>query len=159
MTRPVMLNSCAQATTAAEAKFRIDYPLAAARATRVVAFDEEAERDVREVSTHDWAQARFYTATGPGHELVTMAGEVRQLAAELEGADSLIMVATNGDNAEAAGTVGAACKVRGIMTAGLVLTPGRLTTDALLALRPFARILLVPADPDDLLELLKAIRA
>ncbi len=56
-------------------------------------------------------------------------------------------------------TIGAACQVRGIMTAGLVLTPGRLTSDALMALRPSARILLVPADEDDLLELLQAIRA
>jgi hypothetical protein len=45
------------------------------------------------------------------------------------------------------------------MTAGLVLTPGRLTSDALMALRPSARVLLVPADEDDLLELLRAIRA
>ena len=43
--------------------------------------------------------------------------------------------------------------------AGLVLTPGRLTSDALMALRPYARILLVPAEEDDLLELLRAIRA
>jgi hypothetical protein len=45
------------------------------------------------------------------------------------------------------------------MTAGLVLTPGRLTSDALMALRPAARVLMVPADEDDLLELLRAIRA
>ena len=52
-----------------------------------------------------------------------------------------------------------ACKVRGIMTAGLVVTPGRLTSEALFALRPYARILLVPAEEDDLTELLAAIRA
>jgi hypothetical protein len=34
-----------------------------------------------------------------------------------------------------------------------------LTSDALMALRPYARILLVPAEEEDLLELLRAIRA
>jgi hypothetical protein len=69
------------------------------------------------------------------------------------------MVAATGEGSAAAATIGAACHVRGIMTAGLVLTPGRLTSDALMALRPYARILLVPAEEDDLLELLQAIRA
>jgi hypothetical protein len=159
VSRPVLLNSCARAATAEEARFRIDYPLAPARATRVVALDAEAEQVVRAVSDNEWAHARFYVARNPGHDLVTMTGDVVPLAGELAGVDSLIMAATSAENAEAAATIGAACKVRGTMTAGLVLTPGRLTSDALLALRPYARILLVPADQDDLFELLRAIRA
>jgi hypothetical protein len=153
------MSSCARAATAKEAAFRIDYPLAPARATRVVAFDTCADEVVRSAAGHEWSQAQFYSATGPGHQLVTLAGEFRPLADALEGVDSLLMVAAAGDGAEAVATIGAACQVRGIMTAGLVLTPGRLTSDALMALRPYARILLVPAEEDDLLELLRAIRA
>jgi hypothetical protein len=153
------MSSCARAATAKESAFRIDYPLAPARATRVVGFDAHAAGVVRSIADHDWSQARFYSAAGPGLELVTMAGESRPVADVLDGADSLVMVAATGDGAEAAATIGAACHVRGIMTAGLVLTPGRLTSDALMALRPYARILLVPAEEDDLLELLRAIRA
>lgn len=159
MTVPVLVSSCARAATAKEAAFRIDYPLASARATRVVGFDVHADEVVRSVAGRVWAQARFYSATGAGHQLVTMAGEARPLAGELDGADSLVMVAATGEHAGAAATIGAACQVRGIMTAGLVLTPGKLTSDALMALRPYARILLVPAEEDDLLELLRAIRA
>ena len=159
MTVPALMSSCARAATAKEAAFRIDYPLAPARATRVVAFDTCADEVVRSVAGHEWSQAQFYSATDPGHQLVTLAGESRSLADALEGVDSLVMVAAAGDGAEAVATVGAACQVRGIMTAGLVLTPGRLTSDALMALRPYARILLVPAEEDDLLELLRAIRA
>jgi hypothetical protein len=88
-----------------------------------------------------------------------MAGEPVPLPDAIEGADSLVMVTASGEEAEAVATIGAACQVRGIMTAGLVLTPGRLSSDALLALRPYARILLVPAEEDDLIELLRAIRA
>jgi hypothetical protein len=159
VTVPVLVSSCARAATAKEAAFRIDYPLAPARATRVIGFDTHAVDVVRSVAGHEWGQAEFYSATDPGHWLVTMAGESRSLTGALDGADSLVMVAATGEGAEAVATVGAACQVRGIMTAGLALTPGRLTSDALMALRPYARILLVPAEEDDLLELLRAIRA
>lgn len=159
MTVPSLVSSCARAASAKEAAFRIDYPLAPARATRVIGFDACAAEVVRSAAGHDWSQAQFYAATGPGLELVTMGGESRPLAGVLDGVDSLVMVASTGEGAAAAATIGAACQVRGIMTAGLVLTPGRLTSDALMALRPFARVLLVPADEDDLLELLQAIRA
>jgi hypothetical protein len=159
VTVPALVSSCARATTAKEAAFRIDYPLAPARATRVIGFDTHAVDAVRSVAGHEWGQAEFYSASDPGHWLVTMAGESRPLANALDGVDSLVMVAATGEGAQAMATIGAACQVRGIMTAGLTLTPGRLTSDALMALRPYARILLVPAEEDDLLELLRAIRA
>jgi hypothetical protein len=153
------VSSCARATTAAEAAFRIDYDLAPARNTRVMALDQTAERVVRAASAEDWGQARFYTATDPGHQLVTMSGEPAALVDELEASTTVVLVSATGENAGAAATIGAACKVRGIMTAGLVLTPGRLDAEALMVLRPHARILLVPAEEDDLVELLRAIRA
>ena len=156
---PVPISSCARATSTEEARYRIDYPLAAARNTRVVALDEAAEMIVRAASEEDWGQARFYVAHDPGHDLITMDGETVPLAGELEQSNTVVMVSTAGENAEAAATIGAACKVRGIMTAGLVVTPGTLSSEALLTLRPYARILLVPADEDDLVELLRATRA
>ena len=159
MTTPVLVSSCARAATAEEAAFRIDYPLAAARNTRVVALDRDAERIVHAAAAQEWGQARFYSASDPGHELVTAGGKALPLAAELEGSNTLVMVSTDGTNAEAAATIGAACRARGVMTAGLVVTPGRLTSQALHTLRPYARMLLVPAEEDDLVELLRAIRA
>lgn len=153
------VSACARAATAEEAAFRIDYPLAAARNTRVIAFDPGAERIVRSASGLTWSQARFYTATDPGLELVTMAGERAQLADEIGESNTVVLVSTDGSNAEAVATIGAACKVRGIMTAGLVVTEAQQTHDALGTLRPHARILLVPAEEDDLVELLRATRA
>ena len=154
-----LVSSCARAATAEESAYRIDYPLAAARNTRVIALDPEAERVVREAAALDWGQAAFYVVSDPGHDLVGMDGANMPLAGELEGSNTVVMVSTTGANAEAAATIGAACKVRGIMTAGLVVTPGEITSDALFTLRPYARILLVPAEDDDLVELLRAIRA
>lgn len=158
MTQSGLITSCARAATSEEAAFRIDYPLAAARNTRVVALDPAAAEIVRRTSRMPWAQARFYTSVDPGHSLVTMAGETVPLAGELESSNSVVLLSTDGGTARAAATIGAACQVRGIMTAGLVVTPG-LTGKALLALRPHARILLVPADEDDLVELLRATRS
>jgi hypothetical protein len=156
---PAGVSACAEATTAKEAAFRIDYPLAAARNTRVVALDPEAGLIVRDAAGRQWEQARFYTVDDPGHTLIAVTGESVPLADALEDSNTVVMVSSDGSNGEAVATIGAACKVRGIMTAGLVVTPGALTSEALFHLRPHARILLVPAEPDDLVELLRATRA
>lgn len=157
------VSACSRAATAEEAAFRIDYPLAAARNTRVVALDEAAAEIVRAAAEQEWGQARFYVAADPGDQWVAIGGEhdgtTVALSDEIAESNTVVMVSTDGANAEAAGTIGAACKVRGIMTAGLVVTPGQITTEALMELRPHARILLVPAEADDLVELLRATRA
>lgn len=156
---PAGVSACAQAATAKEADFRIDYPLAAARNTRVIALDQGAERIVRAAAELTWGQARFYTVADPGHTLVAVTDESVELADALDDSNTVVMVSTSAENREAVSTIGSACEVRGIMTAGLVVAPGALTSEALSHLRPHARILLVPADEDDLVELLRATRA
>ena len=72
----------------------------------------------------------------------------------------MVMVAGTPAERGAAATIGAACTVRGIMTAGLVLTPGEL--DPRRAHRRCVRTpgsCWCPAEADDLVELLRAIRA
>lgn len=157
---PISVSACARAATAEEAAYRIDYPLAYARSTKVVAFDDSAERAVRAVSGSPWGQAQFYTTSEYGEELITLSGARRPMEIEIEHSDSVIMVATNSINPVAVGAVGAVCRQRSIMTAGLLmLDEGPLEGGTLAVIRPYARILLVPADEDDLFELLKAIRA
>jgi ClpP class serine protease len=157
--RPILQNSCALATTAGEARFRIDVPIEPSRATRIVALDEDSAEVVRRVSEQDWHHARFYTTDEEGLALTTTDGEHARLIDELDGVDATVMVAAGDQGAEAAATIGAACTVRGIMTAGLVLTTGESVSAALTALRPHARVLMVPAEEEDLTELLRAIRA
>lgn len=156
---PVGPSSCAEATTAKEAAYRLDYTLPAARNTRVVALDPEAEEIVRAAAGLEWGQARFYTVSDPGDRLVTMDGDEVALVNEIAESNTLIMVSVSGANASAMAHLGEACHHRGIMTAGLAVTPDRLDSDALHHLRPHARVLLVPAEPDDLVELLWATRA
>jgi hypothetical protein len=156
---PVGPSSCAEASTAKEAAYRIDYPLPGARNTRVVALDPAAEAIVRGAAELQWGGARFYSATDPGDRLLTMDGEDVALTDEIAESNTVIMVSVFGDNAAAVAHIGEACYRRGIMTAGLAMTPDQLDSDALHHLRPHARILLVPAEPDDLVELLWATRA
>jgi hypothetical protein len=165
--RPVLLNSCARAATAAEARFRIDVPIAPSRATRIVALDDDAAAVVERVARLDWHTARFYTlprgdsSDDPvdGLELRTVAGKSVALVDELDGVDAVVLVAATSEAAAGAATIGAACTVRGIMTAGLVLADGSETPAAVSSLRPHARVLMVPGDEEDLTELLRAIRA
>lgn len=169
--RPILLNSCAKAATAAEARFRIDVPLVPSRATRVIALDPRAGAAVREVAEMPWASTRFFTvepgvAGVPAHgvapdDLVLRTGDggTSLLGEELADVDAVVMVAASDEGAAAASSIGLACTLRGVMTAGLVLVDVADVGGALTALRPYARVLMVPAEADDLAQLLMAIRA
>jgi hypothetical protein len=168
--RPILLNSCSRAATAAEARFRVDRPIAPSRATRVVALDEGAEPVVRRVAEQQWSAARFFTCKsatllaetdGDVADVVLRCtdGSESRLSEELSGADVAVMVATANDGAKAARAIGDACTLRGIMTAALVLADGREAAAAASALRPYARVLMVTHDELDLSEVLGALRA
>ncbi|HEX5996800.1 MAG TPA: hypothetical protein VFY84_16795 [Jiangellales bacterium] len=170
MTRPILLNSCARAATAAEARFRINAPIAPSRGARVIALDEGAEAVVRRVAEQQWSSARFFVCRPPGL-LPTSNGDVAdlvlrstdgsesRLSTELAGADVAVMVATTDDGADAAGAIGDACTLRAIMTAGVVIRDGHDAEATVSALRPHARVLMVTRDEHDVSEVLSALRA
>jgi hypothetical protein len=88
-------------------------------------------------------------------------GEERRLSDELDGADVAVMIATHNDGADGARIIGAICARRGIMTAGLVVpndVDGNVARTVSM-LRPYAMVLLVSRDADDLPEVLTALRA
>ncbi|HEY4022267.1 MAG TPA: hypothetical protein VGM75_26500 [Pseudonocardiaceae bacterium] len=147
--RPTLLNSCAAATTAAEARFRIDAKpgLRVERSTRVVALDAGASEIVRPLADQPWLGARFLYQS------------VESLNDELADADFVLMIATNGDGAAAAAAIGDVCVLRGIMTAGLVLGSEGSVAAAVTALRPHSRVLLVSKDRRDASGLLTALGA
>jgi hypothetical protein len=162
-TRPTLLNSCAKAATAAEARFRINAPDPAPQATRIVALDPGAAAVVRRAAQQHWRSAHFLTYEGDGEptDLVLRAADGSQvrLSTELADADMWMMIATADDGARAASMIGEACSRRGIMTTGLVFGEGSEVAAAVSALRPHARVLLVSSDEDDVPEVLAALRA
>lgn len=166
---PILLNSCARAATASEARYRINAPIAGRRGARVVALDDAAATVLRRVARQDWNGARFFTLRAEGAPeardgdadvaLRRTDGTDTRLQAELAEADVTVMVTGPGGHAPAAFAIGHACARRGIMTAGLVLGGRAEVRDAVAALRPHARVLLVTTDDDDVTELLTALRA
>ena len=168
--RPTLLNSCARAATAAEARFRINAPIAPSRATCVVALDAGAELVVRRAAERQWVGARFFTCETPtllaesdgdvaDVALRSIDGSESWLSEELTGADVAVMVATANDGATTASAIGDACTLRGIMTAGVVLADGHDADAAVSALRPYARVIMVTYDEQDVSEVLTALRA
>ncbi len=168
--QPTLLNSCASAATAAEARYRIDRSEEwLPRASRVIALDERAAGIVRHLSALRWDGGHFLSVEavvpvsgsggGPGDAtLRTPGGAAVQLSDELAGADVVMMIATTQASATAAAVIGDACAARGIMSAGLVI-PASGTADAVVsALRPNAMVLVILSDERDVPEILTALR-
>jgi hypothetical protein len=146
--RPTLLNSCAYAATAREAAFRINKPPAYVRTSRVVALDPGAAGVVHELAALPWHDTRFLPVF-----------DAHRLDDDLHGADFVMMIATANDGAEAASAIGRACVTRGITTAGIVLGSGAAIGEAVTALRPHARVLLVTEDRRDIVEILSEVGA
>lgn len=165
--RPILASSCAIATTAAEARFRIDIlPRSSWRSSRVVALDPGASKVIKPIAAMHWHSARFFTLLGEarhGEEidlpLLDLDGRTTTLATELEDADLVVMLATDDSGASASAAIGMSAALRSIMTAGLVLDGGQGTRPVVSALRPYARVLLVTRDEQDVAEVLQALRA
>lgn len=169
-----LLSDCASAATAAEARFRVDYPNSRPRATRVVALDETAAEAMRNAQDANWNGARFLVCLGRSRgvhgldsipldfDLRASDGSIARLSDELSTADCVVMVATATADREAASIIGNACQARGIAATGLIVAPDGMSSDlgpALSALRPTARMLVVASDVEYIPEMLTALRA
>ena len=150
MTRPItpiLANSCARAATADEARFRIDGPISGRNAL-IIALDDEAAGVVDRVAERPWGAARFFRSP-----------DAAAILEALPDADVAIMVATADADGDAAETIARAAVERGIMTAGLILGERLEVADAVSALRPYARNLMVTEDEEDVAAVLTALRA
>jgi hypothetical protein len=156
----------ARAASASEARYRITRPIAPARNARVIALDPRAAAVARRIANGPWAAASFYTcdvtpgAGGNDGEvpLRRLDGTTAALVDVLTGTDVVVVIATDDSGRAQAAAIGKGCGARGIMTAGLVLGDGFEAEDAVAALRPYARVLLLSADESDVFELLTALR-
>src|ERR1700693_1736700 len=98
-----MASESARATSAAEARYRIDDPNSKPRAVKVIALDAGSERVVKRIAKGPWRRATFFTSLGGGATkgeawsmqawLGDVAGRAGNLADEIAGADLVVMVA------------------------------------------------------------------
>ena len=168
-----MASESARATSTAEAGFRSDAPNARPRATKVVALDRPSAAVIGRLAKSSWTGASFLTVPteAPGRDgtfsvsgwLRDLAGQAKDLADEIAGADQVVMLATAGENAEAASIIGEACSVRRIMTTGLILasaaTPDEALSRTLSHIRPWALMLVVASGEEYIEDMLTALRA
>jgi hypothetical protein len=129
-----MDSESARMTTAAEARFRVDYPNSQPRAVKVVALDPPSERVVKRLAEGPWQRAAFFTAPNFGGAprsgenwsmtawLSDLAGRTKDLIDEVASADLVVMVASAGTSAEAAAVIAEACAVRKVMTTALIIS-------------------------------------
>ena len=185
---PTMLGSCARAATAAEARYRIDEMIPSPRSVRVLALDERAAALVTHVADQHWDGARFFRLAAPalgsaqvvasltggvatggtagngnssGHDQLWWAIGGGPVAPDdvIDGADAVVMIATEDAGAAAAVALGDECDARGVTTVGLVLAGASAVEATVAAMRPYSRMLMVTRDERDVPEILLALRA
>lgn len=173
LAHPTMLGACARAATAAEAKFRVQYPNSRTRASRIFALDAGAAEAMYRVTEDPWNGAHFLTLAtkAPVDPGATQAGDLplchpdgarADLNQEIEGADLVVLLATRGDAEGAAEVIARECYQRNIMCAGLALGTARAPggVDRVVnSMREFARVLVVAHDVDYIPAMLTALRA
>jgi hypothetical protein len=163
--RPTLLSSCAKATTAEETRFRVQYPNAAPRSSRIVAMDDGAARIMADIMGEPRPAAHFLRVAPrqpdiSPYEVVLLRADGAEVlcSAELVGADVVVMIATSAQGQRAAEIVGRLARGASVMTAGLVVT-GDAADDVVRVMRPATGVLVVSPDADHLAAMLSALRA
>lgn len=170
-----MDSESARMSSAAEARFRVDYPNSKPRVVKVVALDTPSEQVVKRVAQRAWQRATFFTSikfegAPRGGEswsmqawLGDLAGRAKALVEEVAGADLVLMVSTAGSSAQAAAVIGEACAARKVMTMALIIGSEQQSDEALsktlATLRPYASMLVVANGDEYIEEMLSALRA
>jgi hypothetical protein len=170
-----METESARMSSAAEARFRVDYPNSKPRLVKVIALDAASERVVKRAAERPWQGASFFTSltfdgTPRGGEgwsikawLSDLAGRTKALVEEVQSADLVVMVSSAGTSAQAAAVIGEACAVRKIMTMALIIGSEQRSDEelskTLANLRPHASMIVVASGDEYIEEMLAALRA
>ncbi len=176
-----MASESARMSSAAEARFRVNYPNSEPRVIKVVALDGMSERVVKRAAQQNWQRANFFTSlkldgatAGEASSRSTkswsmqawlsdLAGRTKALVEEVASADLVVMVAGAGSGAEAASIIGEACTARKVMTTALVIGSGQSTDEEIsktvAGLRPYASMLVIANGDEYIEEMLAALRA
>lgn len=168
------LSESARATTATESKYRVDYPNSKPRAARIIGLDAVSHDVLKRHRGSASPDARFLryvrsrkaSASLPAFAVDAVLadddGQETSLIDEIMSADIVVMVTTAGTTPEAAEIIGNVCFVAARMSTGLVLrgaADDATTAATVLAMRPYAAMLVVSQAEDYIGEMLAALRA
>ena len=170
-----MASESARATTAAEARFRIEAPNSLPRVVTVIALDAASEAIVKRLAERVSKHTHFLIASSFASNLATtaplsvrcclsdLAGRASRLVDEIDAADLVILVATPGANAPTSQMIGEACRLKGVMTTALVVGHAAASEESLsrtlAQLRPYAPMLVLANSEDYVADMLTALRA
>jgi hypothetical protein len=170
-----MQTESARMSSASEAKFRITAPNSLPRTIKIIALDPRSASVLEQIAREQWKSALFLTATAfsaaagkhrdfsLGGWLSDLAGRTRDLVNEVRGADSIIMVATAGEDTEAAALIGETCGIKHVLSTAVVLgaraCSAKTLARTLSQLRPHVTMLVVSREDEYLGDMLAALRA
>jgi hypothetical protein len=170
-----MPSESARASSATDARFRIDAPNARPRAVRVVALDRPSEALAERLERDRWNGAAFLTASAfsvaPRLDgqfsmqawLSDLSGRTRHLLQEIDGADQVVMIACAGEDVPAAAIIGEACSLKRVTTTALIIGSASATDQAvartLAQLRPWALMIVVASSDAYVADMLRALHA
>jgi hypothetical protein len=172
-----MPSESARVTTAAESRFRINYPNSKPRAVKVIALDEHSRPLVEEIAKLPWSGAAFFNSASFNRTaaplraesasvqawLREVAGQIKNLFDEIDSADLVVMLCRAGSDAQAARLIGEACVARNVTTIGLILqdsaTTDEETSRTLRTMRPFTSMLVIATGQEYVEAMLMALRA
>ena len=162
------LSESARATTAAEARFRVDAPNSRPRTASLIALDAGSAAAVRSAAARMPDRRRILDAA-PADVLdmpawlAGLAARTKALIDDAARSDMVVMVARAGYGGDGASLLGEACRARQAAVTAVVVAPPD-ASDAEVAttlarLRPFASMLVVVENGDYVGEMLDALRA
>jgi len=170
-----MQSESARMASAQEARFRVQYPNSVPRAIKVIALDKESAALIDQLAAEPWNGAAFFKslsfeagmpASGAGALkawLGDIAGRAKDLVAEIDSADVVIVMSSAGEDAQAASIIGEACLLRNKTMLGLILEAQGASDEALSrtlrGMRPFARMLVIAGGAEYVADMLRALRA
>ena len=158
-----MESESARATRAEESRFRIASPNSRPRTVAVVPLDAAAQVALGEIAARGWNRAIFVDREEGDDWLAELPGRTRALVDAIAAANLVVLVATAGADARAAGMVAEAALARGRMVAAVLIDSGDADPAALerslAALRPHAGMLVLADGSDYLAAMLEALRA
>lgn len=173
-----MQSESARNSTAHEAAFRVQYPNSQPRTIKVIALDRDSAGMVEEVARMSWARASFFNSCSFGGKLPDskvvregslkgwlndIAGHARDMVAEIDDANIVVLVIHAGCDASTGAVIGEAAAIRRKSVIGLVMD-AETANEAELArtmkgMRPFTKMLVVAKGHDYIAEMLHALRA
>jgi hypothetical protein len=158
-----MISESARATSAAEARFRVQAPNSRPRALTVVALDRSAETIVRRLAGANWRHTTFVLAASGTDALTDLHGGPLSAEEMVQHADLVVLVAGPGGRAQAASMVGEACSRRRVMTTGCFVgaasAPEPELSKTLAQLRPWSLMLVIARSDDYVDDMMTALRA